>query len=182
MPVTICFNSSLSFPRFDPDIPLRHESRDQVPDRRVIEIMHDSWPPSFEDWLRFRSEAAVVKSKHKLSPNGLVNDTSCEEHIPIRFSRDFDVPTTLPLALITLAGCPYTNERDEIRKDKAVYIRRLHAQIDLRSARWDMLDVRDYSALIMYREALAVKAVLCPTSLHRTIRDSSHFPPVYNTT
>lgn len=175
--------SFLSFPRFDPDIPakltnvMRIATKYEIDPvrRRVIDIMHDSWPQTFEDWLRYQSEITIIRTMHagSLSDDGLVDGKSFEERIPepasaIRFAQDFDVPSILPLAFYTLAGIPIHHDWDEARKGGG-HKRSANARTQSRTARWDLLDVQDYKKVMACREALAGR--VCQVALSRYGRE-----------
>ncbi|KIP07173.1 hypothetical protein PHLGIDRAFT_127803 [Phlebiopsis gigantea 11061_1 CR5-6] len=175
--------SFLSFSRFDPDIPakltnvMRIATKYQIDTvrRRIIDIMHDSWPQTFEHWLRYQSEIAVLRTMHAGRDDGLVDGKSFEECIPepasaIRFAQDFDVPSILPFAFYTLAGIPIHHDWDEMRKGNG-HKRSANARTQSRTARWDLLDVQDYKKVMAYREALAER--VCQVVLARYGREEA---------
>ncbi|KIP07179.1 hypothetical protein PHLGIDRAFT_45454, partial [Phlebiopsis gigantea 11061_1 CR5-6] len=96
--------SSLSLPRFDPDAPIRLTgvmrlaTKYQIDTirRRVIEILDDSWPQTYDQWLRFQSQISAMTEIRDGSKDRLVGGKRFEDCIPepaaaIRFARDFDV-------------------------------------------------------------------------------------------
>lgn len=128
--------------------------------KRVVEILHDSWPRTYEQWRRFESEISVVREIHGDRLDHLVDGKSFDERIPepaaaIRFARDFDVPSILPFAFYTLAGISQSNDWDVARKADSRK-RSLAAAVMERTARWSHLDIVDYRTFVKCREALTM--------------------------
>lgn len=155
-------DSTLSISRFDPNIPTRltpimrlvmKYEFDNI-HARVVDIMNENWPQTFEHWMRFRAEVAVIKALHASAADGLVGGKSFEERIPepasaIRFARRFDVPSVLPFAFYTLSGIPLSNDWDAVRS-----ARRDEAARQVRTAKWGLLDIADHRAVMRCRERL----------------------------
>ncbi|KIP07176.1 hypothetical protein PHLGIDRAFT_46105, partial [Phlebiopsis gigantea 11061_1 CR5-6] len=157
--------SSLCLPRFDPDIPIRLAGVMRLASKysidtirnRIVDIMNDNWPQTYEQWQIFQAEISAIKAVHKEN-NGLVDGRSFEERIPepaaaIRFARDFNIPSILPFAFYTLAGIPQSMDWDESRKVKDF---RHHSTVIWmkRTAKWAQLDIVDYRTFVKCREAL----------------------------
>ncbi|KIP07174.1 hypothetical protein PHLGIDRAFT_13389 [Phlebiopsis gigantea 11061_1 CR5-6] len=154
--------STLSIPRFDPYIPTRLTPVMRLVMKyefnnlhaRVVDIMNENWPQTFEHWMRFRAEVAVIEELHASAADGLVDGRSFEERIPepasaIRFARMFDVPSVLPFAFYTLSGIPLSNDWDAVRS-----ARRDEAARQVRTAKWGLLDIADHRAVMQCRERL----------------------------
>lgn len=158
--------SSLSFRRFDPDIPLRLSGvmklakKYQVDSvrKRVVDIMYDNWPQSFEEWLRFRSEMAIMEAFHKDTVDGLIDGKAFDDRIPepaiaALLAREFDIDAVLPTVLYTLCGISYDDDWDTHRMNITDY--KFLAQTQLRTARWSKLGIADFKVVIRLREFLA---------------------------
>ncbi|KIP07161.1 hypothetical protein PHLGIDRAFT_45532, partial [Phlebiopsis gigantea 11061_1 CR5-6] len=100
---------SLLHSRVDPDLPshltpLMRMATKYLFDHvrtRVIAILHERWPQSFEQWLRAHAELSVIQDEQKHPRNraaqgGLVDGKAVHERMPepcaaIRFAQDYDV-------------------------------------------------------------------------------------------
>lgn len=119
--------------------------------RRVTEIMEESWPTTLPQWIRFNAEYVALKKK-KTQIIGL--DSFFVRHVPepaaaIRFGEDFDMPSILPFAFYTLATITAHYNFD----DRSLSMRTL--RMNPRLARWSLLDAEDLARLIRGREAVA---------------------------
>ena len=148
----------LSLPRFDPDLPIRLTPVMKIATKyqvesvreRVVTLMHDSWPQSFEQWLSIHFELARIKGQHKKANGGPVGGNYLHQRIPepcaaIRFARDYDIPSILPAAFYCLSGIPSNcNWEDPLKRTN-----------NRERARWGLLDAFDLRRLVRLREVLA---------------------------
>ena len=126
--------------------------------QRVVDIVEESWPRSFEEWIRFRGEFSALRQAFISTSDGLVNGRRFLDSVPepaaaIRLARDFDVPSILPFAFYTLAGITSDQqyEWDKLQRDDNSERLSVH----VRAARWRLLDASDLLAVIRGREELA---------------------------
>lgn len=122
---------------------------------RVIALMHDSWPQTFEGWLRGQFELSVILNEHYAAADGLVDGKTAYERVPepcaaIRFAQDYDLLSILPAAFYRLAGISSQSHWE------SPYCER---------ARWDLLSASDLRRLVRLRENLGSRTgmyvVLC---------------------
>lgn len=127
--------------------------------KRVVALLEDAWPRSFEQWLRFHAEVDVIRNLHEAASDRLIGGKLFTDRVPepaaaVRIARDFDIPSVLPFAYYTLAGIPLSNEWDKCHTSPeelwglAVGFGRV--------ARWRLLDVVDMGRVLGYREELTL--------------------------
>ena len=124
---------------------------------RIIDILHDSWPQTFEQWLRLQSEEEIMRKTHNEQLNNTVDGKFLDDRLPepasaVRFARDFDVPSVLPYAYYSLAGRHYMAEWYILRGDPKNR-ETLEATL-LRTARWTVLEPIDLQIVLSLRERL----------------------------
>ena len=123
---------------------------------RIIAIMHDNWPTTFDEWLCWEAEAAIVTTAH--TDGELINMPSLKRCLPepaavLRFAQDWDVPSLLPFAFYTLAGIYGVNTWEMRYGLSFCFSTRGTARL----ARWDMLDAADRDGLARVRPLLTEK-------------------------
>lgn len=107
-------SSFFSIPRYHPDTPIRLRGAMKLATKyeidsvrkRIIEIMEDSWPTTYERWAVF--SAGMTRIRQLAWWNPTYPDHVCRVLIPepaaaISFAQEFDIPTILPFAYYTLA-------------------------------------------------------------------------------
>lgn len=163
--VRLAPDRSLSISRWNPDAPLllapvmRLATKYQVGTvrKRVVDIIEDSWPRSFEQWLRFNGEVSALQKLYKTGDKSLTGGKPFADHIPepaaaIRFAREFDVPSILPFAYYVLAGIPSTKDWDRYHHIPA--LNDVLSALPVRVARWGLLDNVDLLRVLSGREEL----------------------------
>ncbi|KIP07405.1 hypothetical protein PHLGIDRAFT_423278 [Phlebiopsis gigantea 11061_1 CR5-6] len=155
---------ALSLPRLNPNNPLKltpvislaNKYQMDATRKRVVEILQDSWPSTFNDWLRYRSEMSIMREVSSRSPDHLVNGQVLDDSTPepasaIRIAEDFDVPSILPYAYYRLAVIPVGHDWDKYRADEALRIR---LENGARTARWRLLQPRELMIIMSTKERL----------------------------
>ena len=108
---------------------------------RAVEILEDSWPSTFNGWLRLKSELNTIRDVSLRDPDNLFNGQIVDDCTPepasaIRIAEDYDIPTILPYAYYRLAVMPISNDWDKFRADEDLRSRLVNGE---RTARWTLV-------------------------------------------
>lgn len=135
--------------------------------KRVVEIMEDSWPRTFAQWLRQNAELKLLQVLHRAAPSGILDGKFFEDCVPepasaVRIAEDYDIPAILPYAYYRLAATSLKHDLNKLSVVDPVVV-----SSSYRGAKWEILQSRELTRVMYGREAL----VECLGSLQSAFAD-----------